>query len=202
MPEDLLILRKQDPKVRGKSTAALVSYRSFLRFRELARALVSSVGELTKGDVLRASLLSVFGEMLSSVWEDGGVVAGRSCGFAPLEEQHAAFSPLHEGSLGWTVLRGNPPPSARLAGGLLFCAAAPPPFLCSFSRLWFHRHRTRLPEGCTDPALSPRRAGGARPCIAAERRSRCEAGWIGFATVHQPPSIESWKQRWPEACSV
>ena len=50
------------PENYWKSTAALGLCRSLLWFIELVRPLVSSVEELPKGDGLRASLLSTFGE--------------------------------------------------------------------------------------------------------------------------------------------
>lgn len=68
----------------------------------------------------------MFGErqVLSSAQEDGvgGLQAG-AVGLPP-KEQHAAFSLLYEGRLGWMMLGGSC--LGSLAGGLL-CAAAPYP---------------------------------------------------------------------------
>ena len=79
---------------------------------------------------------------------------------------------------------------SSLAGGPLFCAAGP----CHSSALSADSGFVSAVPGSRRAApILPRPwarfARRVRPCIAAEPRSRCEAGWIGFDTVHQPPSI-------------
>ena len=99
---------------------------------ELAGLLVSSVGELAKGGVLLAER---FWRRASFCWrEDGGRLQAGAVGLPP-GEQRAAFSPLLEGRLGWTVLGESRPQQPARRSALL--PRSPLPLLRSFCRLRF-----------------------------------------------------------------
>ena len=81
---------------------------------ELARPLVSSVGELAKGDVLGASFPSVFGERLSSIQEDEGWLQAGAVGLPPRRAERCLFSAVRRNA-GLDDARRKLPSAAWLA---------------------------------------------------------------------------------------
>lgn len=125
-----------------------------------------------EGNVIRVSLLCVGRRALQ---EDG---CRQELWICPQKSSTLHFSAV--GGEPWLDDTQKKPPSATL---LVLCATAPAfPLLFQPPPGSF----VLLTESCVHPAPSL----GPFPCLSsAVQRSRCGAGWISFATAHQPPSI-------------